>query len=87
MKAIVNFECEILQNKKTIDFFVDLARMVDKEYYRIEERNYREFPYIYVKMENEEVQIKDYSYIVVRNRKIIGILDEDDKDLFKFIKE
>ena len=42
MKAIVNFECEILQNKKTIDFFVNLGRMVNKEYYRIEERDYRD---------------------------------------------
>ena len=40
-----------------------------------------------MKIGNEEVKIKDYSYIVIKDRKIIAVLDEEQKDLFKFIKE
>ena len=85
MKAIVNFEGNIIQYNKSAKFFIELGKLVDEKEYRMEERGYG--IRLYIKKAGEEIPVKECSYIVVKDRKIVAILDEEQKDLFKFIKE
>ena len=78
MKAIFYLECDVIQYDTNANFFAELGKKVDESEYKVVDERYA------IEL---TIKLKPYSYIVIKNRKIIGVFEREQKNLFKFIKE
>ena len=89
-KALLNCECDVLKWDFTPEFYIELGKFVGDDEYKFERTPLsREHYKLLVKLfDDRYIEVKPYSYLIIKDKKILGYLDEGlAKSLLKFFKE
>lgn len=81
MKAIINFKCDVLQYDNSKWFYAELGRLVNKNNYELDSLE------LYLIQGRDRKAIPGGSYLVIKDGKIVMILDREQRELFEYLQE